>query len=421
MSVDTRLADTAAPSRRRRRLGVWVYVAVMAFVALSVTRAVTGQEVLTNTGTVQALVTLALPIALAGLGGLVAERAGVINIGLEGMMILGTWGAGFAGYQWGPWAALAGAVLGGVLGGVVHALATVTFGVDHIVSGVAINILAAGLVRFLSEISFSAGSGGGPTQSPSLASRGDSYALPVLSSGPDLLGRLESTDLVVLADAAGVLRGLTSDLTAFELIAIALIPAVGFLLWRTPLGLRWRSSGENPWAAESLGVRVSALRWLAVVVSGALAGLGGLFLVLFAGQYNEGQTGGRGFIGLAAMIFGNWRPGGLATGAALFGYADAIRLRDSSSQAVLALLLVIAIVLAVLAVRALRRARRLQGGLLAAGAVLAVTGWAALDSLPREVTTSTPYIVTLVVLATASQRLRPPKAVGSRFRRGEEH
>ena len=110
---------------------------------------------------------LAVPIGLAALGGLFSERAGVVNIGLEGMMILGTWGAGWAGYQWGWAAALVGGLLFGALGGLLHAVTTVTFGVDHVVSGVAINILAVGLVRFLSELLYTDNpAGGGVTQSP---------------------------------------------------------------------------------------------------------------------------------------------------------------------------------------------------------------------------------------------------------------
>ena len=134
---------------------------------------------------------LAVPIGLAALGGLFSERAGVVNIGLEGMMILGTWGAGWAGYQWGWAAALVGGVLFGALGGLLHAVATVTFGVDHVVSGVAINILAAGVVRFLSELLYTDNpAGGGVTQSPALSSQAaDVLACRCCPRGPDLLGR----------------------------------------------------------------------------------------------------------------------------------------------------------------------------------------------------------------------------------------
>lgn len=412
-----RSPDEAA---RGSRLRTALVVAGMGFVALSVVRVITDQDVLTSSGTARAMLILGLPIAMAALGGLVSERAGVINIGLEGMMILGTWGAGFGGWHLGPWGAFVGAVIGGALGGLLHAVATVTFGVDHIVSGVAINLVAAGLVRFLSEgVYVGADSGGGPTQSPPLSSGAGSFDVPVLSSGPNLLGRLEDTGIPVLSDLAGVLYGLTSQLTLFSVIGVLLLPLVWFLLWRTALGLRWRSAGENPLAAETLGVNVYRMKYLAVVTSGALAGLGGLFLVLFTGGYREGQTGGRGYIGLAAMIFGNWRPAGLATGAGLFGYSDAVRLRASSSLAVLALVLLVGIILAAIGLRDLLRRRYVLGGVLLVLAGAAVAVWALADSLPNELTSRTPYFVTLAVLASATQRLRPPAADGLRYRRGE--
>jgi simple sugar transport system permease protein len=393
----------------------------LGFVALSAVRSITGETVLTSSGTARAMLILALPIAMCALGGLVAERAGVINIGLEGMMILGTWGAGFGGWHYGPWGALLGALIGGAFGGLIHALATVTFGVDHIVSGVAINLVAAGLVRFLSEAVYADGvEGGGPTQSPPIGSA-RSFSIPVLSSGPNLLGRLENSDVPVLSDLGGILHGLTSGLTVFALIALAMLPLAWFVLWRTALGLRWRSAGENPVAAESLGVDVYRMKYLAVIVSGALAGLGGLMLVLFTGSYREGQTGGRGYIGLAAMIFGNWRPGGLAAGSGLFGYSDAVRLRASTSAAVLALLLFVGILLAAVGVWDLYRRRFVLSAVLLVLAGAAIVGSLALDALPNEVTTMTPYLVTLAVLASATQRLRPPAADGMRYRRGEEH
>ncbi|MEO8519037.1 MAG: ABC transporter permease [Dermatophilaceae bacterium] len=396
-------------------------VVFLGMVALAATRAISGQQVLTNSGTATALFALALPVGLAGLGGLVSERAGVVNIGLEGMMILGTWFAGFAGYQWGPWGALAGALVGGAIGGLLHAIATVTFGVDHIISGVAINLLAVGAVRFLSEIGYKGVAGGGPTQSPPIKGDIPTFNVPVLAGGPDLLGKLENTHIVVLSDIAGMLRGLMVGVSPFEILAVLMFPLVAFVLWRTAFGLRLRSAGENPWAAESLGVNVIRAKFIAVIISGALAGLGGLMLVLFSGIYKEGQTGGRGFIGLAAMIFGNWRPGGLASGALLFGYADAVRLRSQDSLAVLALFLCAAIVLFGVGLWWLRKGRRVGGAILIGAAVAFALGYVGLGSLPNEVTITTPYIVTLAVLIVSSQSLRMPKADGAIYRRGEDH
>ena len=137
-------------------------------VALSTVRIVADADGVTSEGTFRAALISSVPIAMAGLGGLWSERAGVVNIGLEGMMILGTLGAGYFGYHYGIWAGLIGAAAFGALGGMLHALATVVFGVDHIVSGVAINIIAAGTAQFLAEELFADLPGGGPTQSPSL-------------------------------------------------------------------------------------------------------------------------------------------------------------------------------------------------------------------------------------------------------------
>ncbi len=395
-----------------------LWLALGALVLFSIVRQISGENALTSSSTMSAALLLAVPIGLASLGGLFSERAGVVNIGLEGMMILGTWGAGFAGYQWGWVAALVGGVLFGALGGLLHALATVTFGVDHVVSGVAINILAAGIVRFLSELFYTDNpAGGGVTQSPPVSSKPPTFSLPVLSSGPDLLGDLEQKHWFLISDVAGVFRGVTSGVAIVTVLAVLLIPATYLLLWRTSFGLRLRSCGENPAAADSLGVPVYRFKYIAVIISGGLAGLGGVFLVFIAGIYRENQTGGRGFIGLAALIFGNWRPGGLAAGAGLFGFADALQLR--SRTAVVALLLLVAVLLAVLAVRQVLRRQLLAGGIAAVVAVAAFVGYLTIDVLPPGIVSFTPHLTTLLVLSLASQRLRMPQADGLVYRRGE--
>jgi general nucleoside transport system permease protein len=395
-----------------------LWLALGGLVLFSIVRAISGENALTSSSTMSAALLLAVPIGLAALGGLFSERAGVVNIGLEGMMILGTWGAGFAGYQWGWGAALVGGVLFGALGGLLHALATVTFGVDHVVSGVAINILAAGIVRFLSELFYTDNpAGGGVTQSPPVSSKPPSFSLPVLSSGPDLLGDLEQKHWFLLSDAAGVLRGVTSGVAIVTILAVLLIPVTYLLLWRTSFGLRLRSCGENPAAADSLGVPVYRMKYIAVIISGGLAGLGGVFLVFIAGIYRENQTNGRGFIGLAALIFGNWRPGGLAAGAGLFGFSDALQLR--SRTAVVALLLLVALLLAVLAIRQVLRQQLLAGGIAAVVAVAAFVGFLTVDVLPPGIVSFTPHLTTLLVLSLASQRLRMPQADGLVYRRGE--
>jgi ABC-type uncharacterized transport system permease subunit len=409
------LTDRLMGGNPSRRL---IYLLIGLVVLFSAVRVISGEQALTSSSTFSAALLLAVPLALVALGGLFSERAGVVNIGLEGMMILGTWGAGWAGYQWGWAGALIGGAVFGAAGGLLHAIVTVTFGVDHVVSGVAINILAAGVVRFLSELLYSDNpAGGGVTQSPALSSRPPSFSLPVLSSGPDLLGDLEGTHWFLLSDVAGLLRGFTSNVGVLTVLAVLLIPASYLLLWRTAFGLRLRSCGENPWAADSLGVPVYRLKYIAVIISGALAGLGGVFLVFVANIYREGQTGGRGFIGLAALIFGNWRPGGLAAGAGLFGYADALQLR--SRTAVVALLLLIAVLLAGVAVWQATRRKLTQAVLAGAFAVAALVAFLTVDELPEGIVSFTPHLTTLLVLSLASQRLRMPKADGIVYRRGE--
>jgi simple sugar transport system permease protein len=334
------------------------------------------------------------------------------------MMILGTWGAGWAGYQWGWGAAIVGGVLFGMLGGLLHAVVTVTFGVDHVVSGVAINILAAGLARFLSELLYTDNPrGGGVTQSPALEGRPPAVSLPVLSSGPDLLGHLENKHWFLVSDVAGVARGLTNQISLLTIVAVLLIPVTYLLLWRTSFGLRLRSCGENPAAADSLGVAVYRFKYIGVIISGALAGLGGVVLVFIAGIYRENQTNGRGYIGLAALIFGNWRPGGLALGAGLFGFSDGLQLRSRS--AVVALFLLVAVVLFAIAGWQATKRKFVRGGFAAVFGGLALWLFLTVDVLPPGIVSFTPHVTTLLVLSLASQRLRPPKADGLVYRRGE--
>ena len=416
-------SPASSSDRRRRSLSVrpsrLVLGAGLLLVLLSTVRVVSGAEDITSSGTFGAALRLAVPIGLAGLGGLWAERAGIVNIGLEGMLILGTWFGAWAGFYYGPWVGVMAAVAAGALGGLLHALATVTFGVDHVVSGVAINLLGGGIARYLSSIAYGGDDrplGSGQTQSPTVDAL-PTVSLPVLSDGPDLLGALEDRHWFLVSDLAGIVRGLTGDVSLITLLAVLLVPISVFVLWRTAFGLRLRAVGENPVAADSLGVAVYRMKYLAVVISGALAGLGGASLVI-GSIYREGQTAGRGFIGLAAVIFGNWRPGGLAAGAGLFGYADAVQLRDSS--AVRGLLLFVALLLVVVAIRqALLRKIGLALAALMIGAAFFLW-YVVVDTVPSQLVGFTPHLVTLLVLAVASQRLRPPAADGQPYRRGQQ-
>ena len=419
---------TSLLSPRERLLGAhrWLWLGLGLVAALSVTRILAGTPDLTSSGTFGAALRLGTPIFLAGLGGVYSERVGIVNIGLEGMLILGTWFGAWAGWLWGPWTGLAVGVLAGALGGLLHALATVTFNVDHIVSGVAINILAFGGMRFLSVVTYGGDTGGGATQSPPIADTINKISLPVLSGGellgwksPDWLGTVESQHWFFISDLAGLLRGLTVDVSWAVVVAVALIPATWWFLWKTPLGLRMRSVGEHPVAAESLGVNVYQMKYLGVILSGAMAGMGGAILVTeFARIYREGQTGGRGFIGLASMIMGNWRPGGTAAAGGLFGFTFALELRDE--PAVHALLLLIG--LAGIAVGIwLAYKRKLVPALWLLGTgVVTLLVFLATDSIPREFVFITPYLTTLVVMALASQHLRMPAADGRPYRRGQQ-
>jgi general nucleoside transport system permease protein len=244
-------------------------------------------------------------IYLTGLGGLFSERSGIVNIGLEGLMIVGTVMGAWGAIQWGPFVGLAVGALSGLVFSLVHAVATVTFRVDHIVSGVVINVVAFGIARFLSQLFFQSS-----TQSTSGVPNFDPLDIPLLSSLPAGLGRA------------------FQDMSPITPIAFALVVPVIFILKRTRFGLRLRSAGENPEATRTLGVRVAPLRYAGVALSGTLAGLAGAFLSIEVNAlYQEGQTQGLGFIALAALILGNWSPTRLMIGALLFGFAQAVPLR----------------------------------------------------------------------------------------------
>ncbi len=441
-------------------------VAVLAL--LSLLEVITDANDLTSSGTIRATLIATTPILLAALGGLWSERAGVVNIGLEGMMILGTFGAAWWAYEYGAWVGVVGAIIFGALGGLLHAIATVIFGVDHIVSGVAINIIALGATQYLAAITFTGLKGGGPTQSPPLPD------LPALTIEPlaDSLEDVEDQDIFFVSEVAALLRALVNDLSVMVVIALLLVFLTWFLLWRTPFGLRLRSCGESPVAAESLGINVIRYKFVAVLISGGLAGLGGCFLAMVASSsYRDGQTGNRGYIGLAAMIFGNWRPGGALAGSGLFGYTETLGLRQGGTS-VHALLLAISAIALAFGVWQLRKGNRValivglaavvvglllayvfgdalgdgfdgQGALLTGLVVVAAVGLIAIrrhesfssvlllmiglafavlyfsiDEVPGDFTRMTPYLVTLLVLAFAAQRLRMPAADGQIYRKG---
>ena len=405
----------------------WMLAALGLVVALSIVQGLARPETtdLLSAGTAESTLRRAVPILLAGLGGIWAERAGVVNIGLEGMMVLGTWFGAWGALEFGPWWGMAIGMAGGAGGGLLHALATVGFGVDHIISGVAINILAPAAARFLSREFFAGRPGGGLTQSPRVESVG-SVDVPFVSGGdlfgwttPDLFGWIDDQGWFLVSDTAALLSGITQSVSWATVVALALVPISVFLLWHTPIGLRIRASGEHPVAADSLGVNVYRMKFTAVVVSGGLAGFGGAFIAIEqTGIYRENQVQGRGFIGLATVIFGNWQPAGAFLGSLLFGFADALQLRDRT--AVHALLLLVGVALAALAIRAVVQRRVRPAALLAVASASILCWYAVTEEVVSELPPITPHVATLLVLVFATSRLRMPAGVGLRYRRGQE-
>ena len=405
-------APGVAP-KRRMTTTKWLGVVLVGFILTAVVRAATGAENLTSVGAIQSAVIAAMPIALAGLAGLWSERAGVVNIGLEGLMVLGTFGCGWAGYQWGPWAGVFAGVVCGVLGGLLMGLAIITFRVDHVIAGVAISIVAPGLALFLAQLLFTNAPGGGAQQSPPVANV-QLITVPGLSSA---MNTVADKHWFFVSDLAGIVGGVTTSLSLLAVLAVVLIVASALLLWRTRFGLRLRSVGEAPYAAESLGVNVIRYKYVAIIVSGAIAGLAGASLVV-GQRFQNGQTGGRGYIGLASLIFGNWRPAGMALGALLFGYTDGVQQYDPTELAMHAFLLLVAAGLVVVAVIQFRGGGRLVGVVALVIAALAVVWFVATSALPAELVGAAPYAITLLVMGLASQRLRPPKADGMPYHKG---
>ena len=236
---------------------------------------------------------LAVPYTLAGLGGTYSERSGVTNIGLEGMMLTGAFTAvAVSNTSGNPWFGLLAAILVGMFLGLIHAVVSISLKSDQIVSGLAINIFASGITVFFSWLIFN-------------------------------LTQIRAKEkLVVPGTTIAPILPLT-----FVIVIVS-----HFVIFKTTFGLRLRSVGEHPKAADTLGVNVYKMRYIGVIISGALAGLGGAFLSLeHAHYFVKNMSGGKGFIGLAAMIFGKWTPLGTAGAGLLFGLGEAISLRISST------------------------------------------------------------------------------------------
>ena len=394
-------------------------VVMLGLAVVSAARLLADNPDLTSSGTFGAGLRTAAPIALAGLAALVAERSGTVNIGIEGMMVMGTIFAGWWGWEFGPWMALVGGIVGGMLFGLLMSLATTTFGVNHIVAGVAINLLAPGIARFMASEIFEGAQGGSVTSSP--GNKGDmgAFTVPFLSGGdlfgwqsPDILGWIEDKGWFILADVAGLTKGLTNAVSWDVVITIGLFFGIAYLLWHTRIGLRLRFAGERPSAADSLGVSVHKMRYIGMLMSGALAGMGGAVLVLFANRYQENQVAGRGFLGIATMIFGNWMPAGTAIGAGLFGYAQGITLRTGPADLVRTLLLAAAIGLVMLVLWMLVQRSYAPAGTVAVFAAVTLWAYFVAQSPNNQLVFVTPYVVTLIAVSIGAQRLRPPAEEG---------
>ena len=384
------------------------------FFILALVESLTGATDISSPGTSGATLRFAIPLLMAGLGGLWAERAGVINIGLEGMMIVGTWTAAWFGYLHGPLVGFVAAAIFGLASGFFHAILTVKIGIDQAVSGLAINLIAAGGARYLSGVFFPP-VGGDRTVSPPVDSF-PTFTIPVIAP---ILENIDAQNIFFISNLAGILHGLTKDVSLVTIALLLLVPLTSWILWRSKFGLRMRFSGENPMAAESLGINVYHIRYIAVSVSGMLASLGGAYLALVASSvYREGQTAGRGFIGLATVIFGNWKPSGVFAGSILFGFTDALRVRQSES--VMSLIMVAGIVALVLSIFYSIN-RRWKPGLIS-GSLALVAWWIhqRVDVIPQEFVTVFPNFATLIVLTFLAQRLTPPAMAGMPYRRGSE-
>src|SRR3954471_19331018 len=278
-----------------------------------------------NQGLLFSTIRLATPLLLAALGGMFSERSGVINIALEGLLLAGAFtAASVTWYAGSPWVGLAAAILAGAAIALIHAVACIRYRADQVVSGTAINILLTGVPALLSGAFF-------------------------LSSG--------STPQVPKEN----LIPWTPVVLAFVLVGVS-----WYVLYKTPFGLRLRAVGENPEAADAAGVSVNRMRYTAVLLSGALAGIGGAYLSIGQSSlFTRNMSAGRGFIALAALIFGKWRPVQTMLACLLFGFAEALAIQ-------------------------------LQG----------------VSQIPVQFIQIIPYVLTIVVLAGFIGHSRAPRALG---------
>ncbi len=243
------------------------------------------------------MIRIAVPYLFAASGGVIAERAGIISLSLEGYMLTGAFSATLgAHYTGSAWIGVLCGIFGGLIFGLIHAVATIRYKADQVVTGIAINLLAIGVTRFFLKLAFASSS-----NSPRVNGFGGNLAA----------------------------HGFDNPLLW---LGILVVPALAFVVYRTPFGLRVRAVGEHPAAARSLGIRVAAIQYAAVGLSGMLAGLGGVFLALDQHQFTDQMTAGRGFIAVAAVIFGRWDPVKAALACLLFAAAETLQIQLQGNQ-----------------------------------------------------------------------------------------
>ncbi|HEU4449605.1 MAG TPA: ABC transporter permease [Gaiellaceae bacterium] len=339
-----------ALTRGERKLGWWaIGVALLGILAAVWFQNEDSAELesVFSVGLLAATLRFATPLAFAAMGGIFSERSGVVNIGLEGMMLAGAFFGILVAAETGQWelgilgAMAAGAVLAGI-----HAFLSIHLRADQIISGFAINFLALGITGYLFRSIY------GTRGTPELEERIPDVRLPLIE------------DIPFFGDVFG-------DLSLMIWVMFGTVVLAFIVLFKTPLGLRIRSVGEHPRAAETVGISVFKIRYAAVILSGVLAALGGAYLSFGTGNaFNENMTAGRGFIALAAVIFGNWRPFGAFGACLLFGFSSALALR-------------------------------LQGSSLLPS-----------DLASANLLQTLPYVLTLVALVGVIGRSRPPAASG---------